>query len=99
MALIKKNASGPAVRKLIERLVRLGYLPAGTNGDVFTDLVQMAVRNFQSSHVGPNGLPLRIDGIVGPLTQFAIAVALGETGEPPNMSLPTPDIAPATHPA
>lgn len=93
MIVIKKNSSGPAVRRLIERLVRLGYLPAGTAGDVFTDLVQVAVKNFQSSHVGPNGLPLKIDGIVGPLTQFAISVALGEASEPPNMSLPTPDIA------
>lgn len=93
MTLLKKNAAGPLVRELINRLIQLGYLPQNATGDLFTDLVQVAVKNFQSSHNGPNGLPLKIDGIVGPLTQFAISVALGETTPPPNLSLPTPDIA------
>ena len=93
MATLKKNSTGPDVRRLIERLVKLGHLPAGTGGARFDDLVATAVRNFQSSHNGPDGLPLKVDGVVGPLTQFAIAVALGELPPPPNQSLPPLEIA------
>jgi CHAP domain/Putative peptidoglycan binding domain len=90
MTLLKKNSTGSEVQKLIKRLASLGYLPAGKTGSVFDHLTLAAVKAFQSSHIGPNGLPLKVDGIAGPLTQFAISVALGELPEPPNMSLPTP---------
>jgi hypothetical protein len=93
MALLKKNASGPEVGRLIERLTQLGYLPTGTTGEIFDAAIQSAVKDFQGRHIGPNGLPLKVDGVAGPLTMFALAVALGELPEPANMSLPTPEIA------
>jgi len=92
MALLKKNMKGPAVANLIQRLVAIGELPAGTSGDLFDSVVLAVVKRFQAKHMGPNGLPLVIDGEVGPLTQFALSVALGELPEPPNNSMPLPQI-------
>jgi hypothetical protein len=90
MPLLKKNSTGPAVAELIRRLVKVGYLPQGTKGSVYDSAVFAAVKRFQAKHIGPNGLPLVIDGEVGPLTQFALSVALGELPEPQNNSMPAP---------
>jgi hypothetical protein len=92
MPLLKKNSTGPAVARLIQRLVAVGYLPAGTGGNLFDNAVFAAVKRFQAKHMGPNGLPLVIDGEVGPLTEFALSVALGELPEPPNNSMPLPQV-------
>lgn len=92
MSLLKRNASGLEVAKLIQSLKAVGYLPAGASGDVFDNAVLAAVKRFQAKHMGPNGLPLVIDGEVGPLTQFALSVAQGQAPEPPNLTLPLPPI-------
>jgi hypothetical protein len=44
MELVKKNASGPAVRRLIERLEHLGYFLPDKVGDVRNRKGTLAVR-------------------------------------------------------
>jgi peptidoglycan hydrolase-like protein with peptidoglycan-binding domain len=58
---LKKGASGDAVRQLQEALKELGYDPGAIDGK-FGDRTERAVKDFQRDH----GLPA--DGIVGPIT-------------------------------
>lgn len=72
---LRRGSKGGAVRELSEALASLGLAAAAT--DVFDMAMERAVRAFQSQNLDPRGEPLVVDGVVGPLTRFAIDVALG----------------------
>jgi hypothetical protein len=94
--ILKRGAVGEAVSKLIEDLTKLGYAPDGLPGANFNADVAKAVMAFQSENNGPNQIPLVLDGEVGPLTQWAIDVALVRRQAPPlpARSATLPDSAP-----
>ena len=60
---LQRNSSGKDVRALQERLIELGYLPAGSADGVYGNQTAKAVRKFQEN----NGLTK--DGIAGRTTQ------------------------------
>ncbi len=66
--ILKRGVIGEAVGKLIDDLTKLGYAPAGAPGANFNADVAAALQAFQSQHIGPNGIPLVVDGEAGPLT-------------------------------
>lgn len=68
---MKKGDTGINVRRLQKLLSDKGYEVA-TSG-TFDTLTYDAVRAFQSSNVDADGLPLKVDGIAGPLTLSALS--------------------------
>lgn len=71
---LKFGRKGAAVRRLQERLLRLGFDPLGIDGE-FGPNTENAVKAFQQS------AGLEVDGKVGPLTWAAITAAeLGSQG-------------------
>lgn len=68
---IRINDSGPSVVKLTKRLKEIGlWLDKPT--DKFDSAVRQAVKVFQSRMFDSRGRPLEPDGIVGPLTWWAL---------------------------
>ena len=67
---MKKGDHGPEVAKLQRLLVRRGY-PVGVDGGYGARTYQ-AVRAFQSQNLDQHGLPLVVDGKVGPLTWWSL---------------------------
>jgi hypothetical protein len=90
LGILKLGLAGLQVLELIGNLRQLGFEPEGENGSVFNKAVQMAVMAFQATHVGPNMMPLKIDGEVGPLTKWALDVALGTIAAPAIASAAAP---------
>jgi len=70
---VRKGSKGQAVAAATSALVKLGYLESPT--DVFGVTEAKAVRLFQARNIGPNGRPLTVDGIVGPLTWWSLTTA------------------------
>lgn len=77
--------TGPGVSKLGQDLKQLGYFP-GTPSSSFDDALRRAVRAFQMQNVDGLGRPLVVDGIVGPVTAWAIANRLGQAPTPASIS-------------
>lgn len=70
---LKLKSTGPAVKELAALLASFGYLPlANANKTWFDHEVRAAVLGFQARHLDPRGLPLKVDGIVGDLTWWAL---------------------------
>ncbi|CAN7553382.1 CHAP domain-containing protein [Rhizobium sp. LjRoot254] len=90
LALLKLGLAGIQVLQLINDLAAAGFKPNGTTGNVFTSTVKDAVMAFQSANIGPNLMPLKIDGQVGPLTRWALDVALGKIAMPTIPAIPAP---------
>ncbi len=67
---LSEGSRGPAVAKLTAILKRRGYLD--TVGQSFNRAVRRAVEEFQARHVDELGRPLVCDGVVGPLTWWAL---------------------------
>lgn len=67
---LKTGDQGPDVRQLTEILARLGLVRDAKT--VFDRDVARAVRAFQTQHVDERGEPLVIDGVVGPMTWWAL---------------------------
>jgi len=67
---IRLGASGAAVHELMRLLRARGYLER--EGATFDGAVRRAVLGFQARHVDARGQPLVADGIVGPLTWWAL---------------------------
>ena len=86
--LLKQGDKGPDVKKLVSDLIKLGFAPKSGKGDDFTSDVKKAVRAFQSQGIGPNLIPLVVDGQVGPLTRWALDVALGKIATPAVPAVP-----------
>jgi hypothetical protein len=95
--LLKRGMIGAEVAALVDDLIRVGFGPDSGRGNNFNADVEKAVRAFQSTHIGPDLLPLDVDGKVGPLTRFALDVALGRLPPPvvPNQPLPPLEARPA----
>lgn len=74
--LLKQGMVGLEVSQLINDLIAVGYPPDTGQGNNFNAEVEAAVKAFQSQNIGPNHLPLVVDGKVGPLTQWALDVSL-----------------------
>lgn len=71
METIRINSKGPLVTKLTKRLIELGlYIGSPTN--VFDTNVRQAVKVFQSHMFDSRGRPLEPDGVVGPLSWWAL---------------------------
>jgi hypothetical protein len=69
-ATLKLGAEGKKVRTLQKLLSKQGYRVA-VDG-VFGRKTLNAVKAFQSQNLDPNGQPLAVDGIVGPLTWWSL---------------------------
>jgi uncharacterized protein (TIGR02594 family) len=67
--MLKSGSKGDSVLELKRKLIALGYELTPTN-NLFGMLTETAVKDFQTKH------GLVVDGIVGPLTQAALDVAL-----------------------
>lgn len=63
---LRKGAAGERTARLIQRLIELGFLTPEQRPAVFDDLVDTAVRSFQSAN------NLTADGLVGTGTQQAL---------------------------
>jgi hypothetical protein len=77
MRILRKGATGDAVRLLQERLLAKGFEPGRVDGS-FGPRTDTAVRQFQASH------NLKVDGIVGDKT-WALLLAEGTATIPPNL--------------
>ena len=73
MATLKKGSKGDDVKKLQEKLNKLGY-DCGTADGVYGNSTVKAVKSFQQDHM------LTVDGIAGMATQAAIDEAIKGTG-------------------
>jgi hypothetical protein len=67
---LKKGAQGAKVIQLQQVLLQRGY-PLMATGSFDSSTFQ-AVRAFQSQNLDQHGLPLMVDGIVGPLTWWSL---------------------------
>jgi hypothetical protein len=67
---LKINHTGEAVRALSRLLVERGHLKEPSN--IFDRTLKHAVEEFQARHVDERGRPLVVDGIVGPMTWWAL---------------------------
>jgi hypothetical protein len=69
--ILKRGDQGPEVSELQRLLVQHGY-PADVTG-IYEANTYRAVRAFQSQNMDQHGLPLVIDGKVGPLTWWSLS--------------------------
>lgn len=67
---LRQGDRGAAVERLTRLLKRRDYLD--TKCRIFTLAVRRAVEEFQARHVDERDRPLEVDGIVGPLTWWAL---------------------------
>lgn len=70
MELLKKGMQGPLVRSLQQVLLELDFNLPVTG--VFDNATYTAVRSFQASHLDKHGVPLKVDGVVGDITWWAL---------------------------
>lgn len=79
---LKAGDWGDDVKSLQEILASLGYkLKINSSFDTATT---NAVKSFQNTHLDENGVPLMVDGIVGPKTWWALTHA--ETTKQPSQT-------------
>ncbi len=71
MELLKKGSQGSAVKTLQELLRELDYNVPVTG--IFDNATYAAVRSFQASHLDKHGIPLKVDGVVGDITWWALS--------------------------
>ena len=70
--ILKRGRSAPkAVSAVQRRLKALGYGPFPRAG-VFDEATEAAIRLFQAQHVDQTGIPLKVDGQIGPFTWSAL---------------------------
>jgi hypothetical protein len=65
------ETNGALIRKIAQRLKALGYDPTSPAGQ-FDAPFKSLVKLFQSQHVDALGVPLKVDGEIGPLTWGAL---------------------------
>lgn len=70
---LKRGSTGPYVVECQQDLIRLGYDvgPSGADGK-YGKNTEAAVKAFQTDHDGPDGRALKVDGITGQDTWWAI---------------------------
>lgn len=100
---LKLGSTGPYVAGLIHTLFKGQHLSADqfqrllcVNPVTFTREVKVAVMDFQARHLDPRGLPLVVDGIVGPLTWWALEQFEDYTEPPELPHLDIPDTGGST---
>lgn len=64
--------TGPAVQWVQERLAEQGFFKGVPRGN-YLSLTRNAVFYFQSTHLGPDGAPLAVDGETGKDTRWSLA--------------------------
>lgn len=75
--MIKRGSTGPYVVECQEDLIALGYDVGKTGADgKFGANTEKAVKAFQTAHDGPDGRALKVDGIVGHATWWALDEAV-----------------------
>lgn len=79
---LKRGSSGPAVTRLAQDLIQLGYHQA-TASATFDDALARSVKAFQMQNADSVGRPLVVDGAVGPVTAAAIDRRLGRAQAAP----------------
>ena len=72
--IVRPNDTGLAVGRVQQALSEAGYAIPSTENTLqqFGAGTYAAVRAFQTSHLGPDGKPLSVDGVVGPKTWWAL---------------------------
>ena len=88
--------TGPAVEELARLLVTRNFLAEPEVGSEFNRTLRQAVKDFQARHLDPRGRPLVVDGIVGPLTQWALTHPDNAAPFQPLPKAPDPPPGPAT---
>lgn len=86
---LSEGRGGAGVKRLSRLLVERGFLDSSTN--TFDNAVRKAVKDFQARHLDSRGRPLSVDGVVGPLTWWALENADNRTlfvNPPPTITLP-----------
>lgn len=80
---IRRGSTGPDVVECQKDLISLGYdlSPYGADGK-FGRTTEEAVKQFQREHIGPDGAPLVVDGVVGQASWWALDQAVGPEPEP-----------------
>ena len=74
---LKRGSKGPYVVECQEDLIYLGYDVGKTGADgKFGANTEKAVKAFQKEHDGPDGRALKVDGIVGQATWWALDEAI-----------------------
>ena len=74
---IKRGSKGPYVVECQEDLIKLGYNVGKSGADgIFGANTEKAVKAFQKDHDGPDGKALKVDGIVGQATWWALNNAI-----------------------
>src|SRR5262245_7551306 len=77
---IREGSRGPDVARLTAILKRRAHLDS--TGQVFTRAVRRAVEEVQAGHVDERGRPLVSDGVVGPLTWWALTTEVAVHAAP-----------------
>jgi peptidoglycan hydrolase-like protein with peptidoglycan-binding domain len=79
---VKLGATGAAVKKAQDELIRRYYLAPGLDNGVFDDETHKAVIRYQLDRSAGEfyafNLPLRVDGVIGPKTWSRLAPATVE---------------------
>jgi hypothetical protein len=70
MAMYRVGTRGAEVEEIHKLLGLRGY--GSESGDEFTAETEKSVRAFQSQNLDPRGVPLVVDGVVGPLTEWSL---------------------------
>lgn len=70
--LLSFGDSGPEVLSIAQLLVKRGFLTASDEARQFGRTLRQAVKDFQARHLDSRGRPLEVDGIVRPLTRWAL---------------------------
>jgi hypothetical protein len=68
--ILRSGDTGSEVRTLTALLIEREFLD--NEKSTFDREVKRAVKDFQSRHIDPRGQPLIVDGVVGPLTWWAL---------------------------
>jgi len=80
---LKRGSAGPYVVECQEDLIYLGYDVGKTGADgKFGANTEKAVKAFQKDHDGPDGKALKVDGIVGQATWWALDEAVKQQPGP-----------------
>lgn len=78
---IKRGSKGDYVKECQEDLIRLGYDVGPKGADsIFGAKTEAAVKKFQQEHKDADGKQLKVDGVVGQRTWWALDNAIAQIG-------------------
>ena len=86
---LSNGDKGPDVARLQQALIEQGYdCGIDLDGNIFGPSTGSAVKLFQAGHIGPDGKPLAVDGVVGPNTWWALDNPSGSAQHQPTGDVP-----------